>query len=615
MATLTRGLPEVPAELLGRLLDATGRWPLLLSLVNAAFAEQLAVGADIAEVAGWILGQLEAAGPAAFDADLGGEGDRSRAVEATLEMSLALLGPAGIERYLDLAVLPDGGELPADLLARFWGTAGLAARDAEKLRTRLVRRRLVHLGWHDGAPTVRLHDVIRTYLRHRMMPDELAARHQYMVATADTLAPPDSWWELPKNAGYLWQNLPYHLVHAGREADRDALVCDLRWVVAKTGALGTSVSAEVDLADVLTPVADALRLALGPITWLLAPSDPESALGATLHAYLSGVPELAALVAAYGHHLPNPHLVPQWSLPDQPRHGLVRILTGHTNGVSHCAYSRDGSLLATTSNDRTARVWDATTGTTLRIFTGHDGPVSTCDMSADATLLATGGHDRSVRLWDIATGAQRAVLAGHSQWVTSCRFAPDGTTLATTGRDQMAILWDVRTGTPQRHLLHPRPVLACAFSPDGASVSTACEDGSCRIWDVRTGVQHVLLDGSAAVLSCAFSPDGAVLITAGADHDVTLWDWATRTRSRVLRGHTDTVTGCAFSPDGTLVASAGHDLSTRIWDAASGQARATLTNSQSATSCAFSPDGRLLAVADHDWEVMIWQANLMTRQD
>jgi WD40 repeat protein len=613
VVTLTRGLPEVPGGLLGRLLAATGRWPLLLSLVNAAFAEQLVVGADVAEVAAWILGQLEAAGPAVFDADLGRERDRSRAVEVTLEMSLALLGPAGIDRYLDLAVLPDGSELPADLLAGFWGTAGMAAREAEKLRTRLVRLRLVQPGWHDGAPTLRLHDVIRTYLRHRMTPEELAARHERMVDTADVLA--DSWWDLPKNAAYLWQNLPYHLVHAGREADRDALVCDLRWVAAKIDVLGTSVPAEVDLADVSAPVAHALRSALGSIAWLLAPSDPESALGATLHAYLSGVPELETLVAAYGHHLPGPHLVPQWPLPDLPRHGLVRTLTGHTNGVSHCAYSRDGSLIATTSNDRTARVWDATTGATLRVFTGHNGPVSTCDVSVDATLLVTGGHDRSVRLWDIATGAQRAVLAGHSLRVTSCRFAPDGTTLATTGYDQMAILWDIRTGTPQRHLLHPSPVLSCAFSPNGASVATVCEDGSSRVWNVRTGVQQALLDGSAAVLACAFSPDGAVLVTAGADHNVTLWDCATRTRSRVLRGHTDTVTGCAFSPDGTLIASAGHDLSTRIWDAASGEARATLTNSQSATSCAFSPDGRLLAVADHDWEVMIWQADLTTRQD
>lgn len=610
VATLTSGLPELPAELLGRLLDATGRWPLLLSLVNAAFAEQLAVGADVAEVAAWILVQLEAAGPSVFDADLGGEGDRSRAVEATLEMSLALLGLDGIERYLDLAVLPEGAELPADLLARFWGTAGSVARETERLRARLVRLRLVQPGWHGGTPTLRLHDVVRAYLRHRMRSVELAARHQRMVATAG-----EPWWGMPKAHAYLWHNLPYHLVHAGRETERDALVCDLRWVAAKTGALGTSVPVEVDLADAPTEMAQALRRALGSITWLLAPSDPESALGATIHAYLSGVPELSALVAAYGGHLTDPHLVPQWSLPDQPRRGLVRTLAGHTNGVSHCAYSPDGALLATASNDRTARVWDAATGTTLRVFTGHDGPVSTCDISADGTLLATGGHDRSVRLWDIATGAQRAALAGHSQRVTSCLFSPDGTRLATAGRDQVAIVWDVRTGTPARHLLHPSAVLACDFSPDGSAVATACEDGGCRVWDVRTGTERARFGGSAAVLSCAFSPDARVLATAGADHDVTLWDVVTGTRARVLHGHTDTVASCAFSPDGTLVASAGHDLTTRIWDVATGRTRATLTNSQSVTSCAFSPDGRLLAVADHDWEVMVWQANLVTSHD
>lgn len=610
VTTLTAGVPEQPAELLGRLLDATGRWPLLLSLVNAAFTEQLAAGGQVAEVATWILRQLETAGPSVFDVDLGGEGDRSRAVEATLEMSLALLGPEGIERYLDLAVTPAGAELPADLLARFWDTAERTVRGAEKLRARLVRLRLVQPGWSEGTPTVRLHDVVRAYLRHRMRAAELETRHRRMVETAG-----EPWWEMPEPHAYLWHNLPYHLVHAGRVTDRDALVGDLRWVAAKTNALGTSVPVEVDLADVPAEPAQILRRALASITWLLAPSDPVSALGATIHAYLSGVPELSGAVAAYGRQLRGPHLVPEWPLPDQPRRGLVRTLTGHTNGVSHCAYSADGSLLATAGNDHTARVWDAATGTTLRVFTGHDGPVSTCDISADGTLLATGGHDRSVRLWDIGDGTRRALLTAHSDRVTACLFSPDGTRLVTTGRDRVAIVWDVRTGTPVRHLLHPSAVLACDFSPEGAAVATVCEDGGCRVWDLRTGTERTLFGGSAAVLSCAFSPDGKFLATAGADQDVTLWDVATGTRARVLTGHTDTVASCAFSPDGTLVASAGHDLTTRIWDVAAARARATLSNSQSVTSCAFSPDGGLLAVADHDWEVMIWQADVVTSHD
>ncbi|MBV9313587.1 MAG: hypothetical protein JO100_07485, partial [Pseudonocardia sp.] len=77
----------------------------------------------------------------------------------------------------------------------------------------------------------------------------------------------------------------------------------------------------------------------------------------------------------------------------------LRTLKGHTNWVRGVAFSPDGRLLATTSYDRTVRVWDPATGAHLRTLEGHTNWVNGVAFSPDGRLLATASRDRTVRLW------------------------------------------------------------------------------------------------------------------------------------------------------------------------------------------------------------------------
>src|SRR6266480_4146169 len=230
----------------------------------------------------------------------------------------------------------------------------------------------------------------------------------------------------------------------------------------------------------------------------------------------------------------------------------------HEDEVVDAAFSPDGARIATASKDRTARLWDAAAFKPIGEPMRHEHPVDHVAFNSTGTRIVTNCDEADLlQLWDAATGASVGKAMPHKPnyaW-TLVPFSPDGK-LLTTIEDRTLHTWDSTTGKSLgKPLRLPSGVQDIAVSPDRKRAVTI-RSGKAQVWSMTTGkILHTLgsLDEFARA-SAAFSPDGKRIVTV-ANWSVQLWDADTgkRVGSEHACASSDAEGGAqaTFSPDST----------------------------------------------------------------
>ncbi|MBO4209667.1 NB-ARC domain-containing protein [Micromonospora echinofusca] len=620
VAVLTSRLPSFPTDSRRTLLELTGRWPLLLALVNAALRRAVRNGSDLRTACLHLVDRLSGRGPTALDVRI--VDSRARAVDATMKASMSLLGDADRERYRELAIFAEDVDLPFDVVATLWhATGGYDANDTARVIDDLVDLSLV-AAYQIAQRSLRLHDVLRQYLRHLRAPPELARTNATFLdasRTALAIGPGDDggappWWSMPDRHDYLWQHLPYHLAESGRTGELDALLTDLRWLAEKSRRYDVA-AVEADLTRSTAPVVASLKAALAREAHVLQPITPETSYPDVIVSRLTATEPLGDLVTRFRTHTWSADRIENhWPLPDQSA-ALVRVFRSPETKITRCALSRDREYVATVGFGRAVTVWNAGTGQRLFQLDGHADEVTDCAFSPDGLTLFSVGADQSVRVWDLLSRKLRTTATGHTGRVNACAVSTDGTVLLTAGNDRTARLWDAESGRPRLTFdRHTAPVLSCALSPDAGWAVTTSADGQVRQWDTRTGEQTGMISAHAGrATTCAVATDGSWFATGGDDGIVRLWDGQSRRLVTELVGHQGSVTCVSVSHAGTLVASCGDDQTVRLWDARQHTTRAILHgHSWYVTDCCFSSDDQWLVSSGWDHTARIWHADGQT---
>jgi WD40 repeat protein len=209
--------------------------------------------------------------------------------------------------------------------------------------------------------------------------------------------------------------------------------------------------------------------------------------------------------------------------------------------ISAVAFSPNSRLLAIAAGPA-AEIYDLAAGKKQARLEGHGDRVWALAFSADGKLLATGSEDATIKIWDLARNEEKSAWKGYQAPVTAVAFSPDGKLLAagaSTGEFRSrgeAAIWDLTTGkVREKWKTGEGRITGVAFSPDGALMAFgARRDEKIRVWDVAGRKERFSLSAPLNLSTLFFTGDGKYLVAAGGTGDylislgsVKFWDAAT----------------------------------------------------------------------------------------
>lgn len=327
---------------------------------------------------------------------------------------------------------------------------------------------------------------------------------------------------------------------------------------------------------------------------------------------------------------------------------------GQDGAVTQALFVTDRQLLAT-AGEKTARVWQATTGEPATPPLKHPALVTRITFDTDGGRLATVAADGSVRVWDTATGELIAGPIRPAEGAAQAAFSPDGRFVLTTGADGRVRLWHTGSGAEVQPVLrHAGSVQEAIFTPGGEAVLTQ-EETSLRLWDLTSNepvvppttetagrswfspdgrtvlrvseksAQLFAVEGNRPIGSAfplkhpfrlaAWAPDSRRVLTVcnqpapDGEGIVDVWDAATGKRLGTPLEHIRPVTQASFSPDGARVLTACQDFKVRQWEANTGkEAGPTIAHQHQVTAAQYSPNGQFIATVAADDLVRLFDA-------
>jgi eukaryotic-like serine/threonine-protein kinase len=313
----------------------------------------------------------------------------------------------------------------------------------------------------------------------------------------------------------------------------------------------------------------------------------------------------------------------------------------HADVVYHAAFSSNGQWVVTSSEDRTARVWETASGKPASPALPHSSAVTLAHFNSDASKLLTLREHRFVQLWDWRNGQRIQQELQRRATVNHASFSPDDNRVLTVAGSGMAHLYDVTSTLLVNQFIHPGRLLDAAFSPDGYYAAIACDDGNVWLWDVNDSQRRpMLLPSGNLIEEVAFSGNGrflavgsrggharvwevfppergvkrlpghdvqyvefdssggrALLVNTGTRSGLNVYDGVTAKLISTAKFSGREITQAGFSPDGEHIIAFGRTTEPLIIHSDSGKVARRLPHSQRVRSVAWSSDGKFIFTA------------------
>ncbi|XP_048523830.1 WD repeat, SAM and U-box domain-containing protein 1 isoform X3 [Dendroctonus ponderosae] len=330
---------------------------------------------------------------------------------------------------------------------------------------------------------------------------------------------------------------------------------------------------------------------------------------------------------------------------------ILQNLKGHTSDVNCCDFAPNFTLV-TGSSDKTVRVWDWISGSgyverpqsPLRV---HKYQVTCVRISPHGSMMASSSVDGTALLWNLHSLTKLHTMTQvNGDAIRVCSFSPDSTLLVTAGDNGAVCIWDLVHRSLIRTLFeHEGTTQALVFTPDCQFLVTACSLEVVKVWHVQDLIDTTTetpcspltrIDNihDMGVFSIDISKHIEVdennpliryysMASGGCNNELKLWTIRSRVSaknknlthievsiclSNVLEGHASSVTCVRFSNSGRYLVSSSLDKSVKVWDTNKDcTCLVTLYGHQRYVNCvAFSKDSNIVVSGSNDKLVIVW---------
>ncbi len=345
---------------------------------------------------------------------------------------------------------------------------------------------------------------------------------------------------------------------------------------------------------------------------------------------------------------------------------LLSTFHGH-EGLNYAEFNRDGDKVVTASLDKTARIWERNIDNqkllntpknprSIIILQGHEGRINSVNFSPKGHQILSTSEDKTARIWNTEKGELQTQLSGHTAGIKHAEFNASGDKVVTASTDKTVRLWDLKDQSVQPK---PFPIFSHEMAVEHATFAffkkqwvISRTGNSTILWDtdnertifkldsvleLSADEQKLLIisDNIVNIFSinfmfnpkntqpirilphlskvnfAQFSNDGKRVIT-GSGNTVQIWN-ITDSSAPISLPHGVPVCHAAFSSDGRKVISAASHAAF-LWDADSGDRFITLPHTNPVIHTKFSLDGQKIVTVSEDNKIRVWEISLSTQE-
>ena len=205
---------------------------------------------------------------------------------------------------------------------------------------------------------------------------------------------------------------------------------------------------------------------------------------------------------------------------DYKNYEMVELQTfnGHVSSVSSCCFNKTGTVMFSTSSDMTLKSWSLT-GTCNYTIKAHEKDINCVKISPNNQWIATTSQDKTIKMWNASDGSFLFDLKGHKRSVWFCNFSQNEKALVSGSGDMTVKIWSLSERTCTKTLEgHFQSILYVNFMNEGTQIVSSGSDGLIKIWDKQSGAELQTIEAhEGKIWSCCVKENGQEIVSGATD--------------------------------------------------------------------------------------------------